>query len=122
MYNEKVIEYFQHPKNVGEIENADLVGEAGSPCCGDTTTVYVQLENDVIKDIKFKTYGCAAAIASSSILTEMVKGMTVQQALSVTKNDIIEELGGLPSPKIHCSLLAEDALRAALVKYNNQKN
>lgn len=114
MYTEKVIEHFQNPKNVGEIENADAVGQAGSPQCGDTTTVYLKLDGDVITDITFKTYGCAAAIASSSVLTELVKGKTVEQALALTKQDIVDELGGLPTEKVHCSLLAEDALKAAL--------
>lgn len=119
MYNEKVIDHFQHPRNVGEMENADLIGTAGSAQCGDTTTVYIKLDGDVITDMKFKTYGCAAAIASSSVLTEMVIGKTVKEALEITKNDIVEELGGMPAPKVHCSLLAEDALKAALEKYQS---
>ena len=119
MYNEKVIDHFQHPRTVGEMENADLIGTAGSAQCGDTTTVYIKLDGDVITDMKFKTYGCAAAIASSSVLTEMVIGTTVKEALEITKNDIVEELGGMPAPKVHCSLLAEDALKAALEKYQS---
>ena len=101
------------------MENADLIGTAGSAQCGDTTTVYIKLDGDVITDMKFKTYGCAAAIASSSVLTEMVIGKTVKEALEITKNDIVEELGGMPAPKVHCSLLAEDALKAALEKYQS---
>ena len=114
MYNEKVIDHFQNPRNVGEMADADFVGEAGSASCGDTTTVYLKVEGDVIKEITFKTYGCAAAIASSSILTEMVKGKTIDEAMKITKQDIVDELGGMPGPKVHCSLLAEDALKAAL--------
>ena len=116
MYSEKVIDHFQHPRNVGEMPDADVFAEAGSALCGDTTTVYLKIEGDKIKDIRFKTFGCAAAIASSSILTEMVKGMTLDEATKITKNDIVKELGGLPSEKVHCSLLAEDALKAALAK------
>ena len=117
MYNEKVIEHFQHPRNVGELADADIVGEAGSAHCGDTTTVYLKMDGDVIADIKFKTYGCAAAIASSSVLTEMVKGKTVEEAIQITKSDIVNELGGMPPEKVHCSLLAEDALKAALNEF-----
>lgn len=116
MYNDKVIEHFQNPRNVGEMADADYVGEAGSVQCGDTTTVYLKVENNIITDIKFKTYGCAAAIASSSMLTEMVKGKSVDYAKGLTKMDIVEELGGVPEEKVHCSLLAEDALKAALSK------
>ena len=114
MYSEKLIEHFQHPHNVGVMEDADIIGEAGSPQCGDTTTVYLKLDGNVISDITFQTYGCAAAIASSSVLTDMVKGMTVEDALKVTKSDIVDALGGMPSEKVHCSLLAEDALKKAL--------
>ena len=114
MYSEKLIEHFQHPHNVGVMEDADIIGEAGSPQCGDTTTVYLKLDGNVISDITFQTYGCAAAIASSSVLTDMVKGMTVEDALKVTKSDIVDALGGMPSEKVHCSLLAEDVLKEAL--------
>ena len=114
MYSEKLIEHFKHPHNVGVMEDADIIGEAGSPQCGDTTTVYLKLDGNVISDITFQTYGCAAAIASSSVLTDMVKGMTVEDALKVTKSDIVDALGGMPSEKVHCSLLAEDALKEAL--------
>ncbi len=116
MYSEKLIKHFQEPHNVGIMDDADIIGEAGSPQCGDTTTVYLKIEGDVIKDITFQTYGCAAAIASSSVLTDMVKGKTINEALKLTKNDIVEELGGMPAEKVHCSLLAEDALKAALQK------
>ncbi len=116
MYTDKLIKHFQEPHNVGVMEDADIVGEAGSPTCGDTTTVYLKMDGDVIKDISFQTYGCAAAIASSSVLTDMVKGKTIEEALKITKNDIVDELGGMPAEKVHCSLLAEDALKAALHK------
>lgn len=114
MYTEKLIKHFQQPHNVGVMEDADVIGEAGSPICGDTTTVYLKLDGDVITDITFQTYGCAAAIASSSVLTDLVKGKTVDEALKISKSDIIEELGGMPPEKVHCSLLAEDALKKAL--------
>lgn len=117
MYTEKVIEHFQNPRNVGEIENADAVGEMESPTCGDTMKVWLKVENGVITDIKFKTFGCAAAIASSSVATEMVKGKTIEEAEKLTKSAIINELGGLPDAKIHCSLLAEDAIHRAIDDY-----
>lgn len=116
MYSEKLLNHFQNPHNVGVMEDADIIGEAGSPTCGDTTTVYIKLDGRTIKDISFQTYGCAAAIASSSVLTDLVKGMTIDEALKVSKSDIVEELGGMPAEKVHCSLLAEDALKEALAK------
>ena len=116
MYSEKLLNHFQNPHNVGVMEDADIIGEAGSPTCGDTTTVYIKLDGRKIKDISFQTYGCAAAIASSSVLTDLVKGMTIEEALKVSKSDIVEELGGMPEEKVHCSLLAEDALKKALAK------
>lgn len=114
MYSKKLIEHFQHPHNVGVMEDADIIGDAGSSVCGDTTTVYLKLDGNVIKDISFQTYGCAAAIASSSVLTELVKGKTIEEALKISKSDIVDELGGMPAEKVHCSLLAEDALKQAL--------
>ena len=116
MYSEKLIDHFQNPHNVGVMEDADIIGEAGSSVCGDTTTVYIKLDGNVIKDITFQTYGCAAAIASSSVLTDIVKGKTIEEALKISKSDIVEELGGMPEEKVHCSLLAEDALKKALAK------
>lgn len=116
MYTEKLVEHFKNPHNVGVMEDADIVGEAGSSVCGDTTTVYIKLDGDVIKDITFQTYGCAAAIASSSVLTDLVKGKTIDEALKISKSDIVDELGGMPPEKVHCSLLAEDALKEALRK------
>jgi nitrogen fixation NifU-like protein len=121
MYNEIVMEHFQHPRNVGEIPDADGKGEIGSQVCGDTMVVYLKVKDDIIEDVKFKTYGCCAAIASSSIATEMVKGKTIEEAEKLTKAAIIEKLGGLPDPKIHCSLLAEDAIHAAIDDYKKKK-
>ena len=120
MYNEKVMEHFENPRNVGIIENADAVGEMGSQQCGDTMIVYLKVDNDIITDIKFKTYGCCAAIASSSVATEMVKGKTLDEAEKLTKAAIVNELGGLPAEKIHCSLLAEDAIHAAIKNYREK--
>jgi nitrogen fixation NifU-like protein len=116
-YNEKVMEHFTNPRNVGEIENASGVGSAGSSHCGDTMRVFLQIENGIIKDVKFKTLGCAAAMASSSMATELVKGKTIEEALAVTNKTVIDALGGLPEAKTHCSVLAEDALHAALKDY-----
>ena len=121
MYSEKVIEAFKHPQNVGVIKNADGTGKVGSPVCGDIMYLYIKVKDDRIKDIKFKTFGCAAAIASSSILTEMVKGKTLDKARKITKNDIIKELNGLPRVKVHCSLLAADALQKAIKDYERKK-
>lgn len=120
MYNEIVMEHFQNPKNVGEIPDADGIGEMGSEQCGDTMVVYIKVKDDIIEDIKFKTYGCCAAIASSSIATEMVKGKPIEEAEKLTKAAIVEKLGGLPEAKIHCSLLAEDAIHAAIQDYKQK--
>lgn len=120
MYNEIVMEHFQNPKNVGEIPDADGIGEMGSQQCGDTMVVYIKVKDDIIEDIKFKTYGCCAAIASSSIATEMIKGKPIEEAEKLTKAAIVEKLGGLPEPKLHCSLLAEDAIHAAIQDYKKK--
>ena len=117
MYNEKVMEVFKNPKNVGEIENPDGIGTVGNETCGDIMQISLKIENDVIVDAKFKTFGCAAAIATSSTATEMVKGMTVDEALKVTNKIVIEKLGGLPAQKIHCSVLAEEAIKKAIEDY-----
>jgi NifU-like protein involved in Fe-S cluster formation len=116
LYSEKLLEHFEHPRNVGAMEDADLVGEAGSAECGDRAVIYIKLDKERIKDISFMTFGCAAAIASSSVLTEMVRGMTLREALAVTKNDIADALNGVPPHKMHCSLMAEEALKAAIHK------
>ncbi len=117
MYNEKVMEVFKNPKNVGEIENPDGIGTVGNETCGDIMQISLRIENDVIVDAKFKTFGCAAAIATSSTATEMVKGMTVDEALKLTNKVVIEKLGGLPAQKIHCSVLAEEAIKKAIEDY-----
>ncbi|HOO11869.1 MAG TPA: Fe-S cluster assembly scaffold protein NifU [Bacillota bacterium] len=121
MYNETVMEHFTNPRNVGEIEDADGVGEVGSPQCGDIMKIFLKVEDNIIKDIKFKTFGCASAIASSSIMTEMVKGRTIEEALALTNKDVVDALGGLPPAKVHCSVLAEQAIRAAIEDYRAKK-
>lgn len=122
MYNEKVMQAFQNPKNVGEIENADGFGKVGNASCGDIMQITLKIENDVIVDAKFKTFGCAAAIATSSTATEMVKGKTLDEALKITNSQVVEELEGLPPQKIHCSVLAEEAIREAIMDYKNKQN
>ncbi|MBQ9513684.1 MAG: Fe-S cluster assembly scaffold protein NifU [Clostridia bacterium] len=122
MYNEKVMEAFQNPQNVGEIENADGIGEVGNEVCGDIMRISLKIENDVIVDAKFKTFGCAAAIATSSTATAMIKGMKVDDALAVTNKIVIEKLGGLPPQKLHCSVLAEEAIKKAIEDYKNKQN
>ena len=117
MYNEKVMQAFQNPKNVGEIENASGVGTVGNASCGDIMQISLKIENDIIVDAKFKTFGCAAAIATSSTATDMIIGMTIEEALKVTNKKVIECLGGLPSQKIHCSVLAEEAIKKAIEDY-----
>lgn len=117
MYNEKVMKVFENPQNVGEIENADGVGEVGNEVCGDIMRISLKIENDRIVDAKFKTFGCAAAIATSSTATEMIKGMTVDEALAVTNKRVVEILGGLPPQKLHCSVLAEEAIKKAIEDY-----
>ena len=118
MYSEKVMDHFQHPRKVGEIENASGVGTVGNAKCGDIMRIYLDIdENQVIQDVKFKTFGCGAAVATSSMATEMVKGKTVNEALLVTNKAVMEALDGLPPVKVHCSLLAEEAIHAALWDY-----
>ena len=117
-YSEKVLDHFTHPRNVGEIEDANGVGEVGNAKCGDIMKIYIKVdENDVITDVKFKTFGCGAAIATSSRATEMVMGKTVDEALKITNEMVTESLGGLPPVKLHCSVLAEEALHAAIEDY-----
>lgn len=120
MYNQKVIETFANPRNVGEMENADGVGTVGNAACGDIMQVFLKIENDVIVDAKFKTFGCAAAIASSDIATEMVKGKTLDEALQIKNSDVVEALEGLPPQKIHCSVLAEEAIAEAIKNYREK--
>jgi nitrogen fixation NifU-like protein len=120
MYTEKVLEHFEHPRNVGEIENADAVGECTSASCGDSMKLWLEIEDGIIKDAKFRTFGCAAAIASSSMATEMIKGKTIDEALKLTAQMIAGELGGLPEHKLHCSVLATDALKKAIEEYRDK--
>ena len=123
MYTEKVMDHFMHPRNVGEIENASGVGTVGNAKCGDIMRIYLDIdENQVVRDAKFKTFGCGAAIATSSMATEMIIGKTVQDALKVTNKAVMEALGGLPPVKVHCSLLAEQAVHAALWDYAKKNN
>lgn len=116
-YSEKVMEHFRNPKNVGKIENPDGIGHVGNPVCGDIMELYIKVENGIIKDAKFKTFGCGAAIATSSMLTELVKGKSINEALAISNKAVAEALGGLPSVKMHCSVLAEEALKSAIDDY-----
>ena len=116
-YSEKVMEHFRNPRNVGDMPNADGVGHVGNPVCGDIMELYIKVDDSVITDAKFKTFGCGAAIATSSMVTEMVKGKTIEQALSISNSAVAEALGGLPSVKMHCSVLAEEALKSAIDDY-----
>ncbi len=120
MYNERVVDHFSNPRNVGELEDADAVGETGSFKCGDTMKLYLKVTGGRIEDVRFQTYGCGAAIASSSMLTEMVKGKTLDEALNITNQDVADELGGLPPLKLHCSNLAADALHNAIEDYRKK--
>lgn len=121
MYSDKVMEHFNNPRNVGLIEDADVVGEVGNPVCGDIIKLYLKIKDDVIEDVKFKTFGCGAAIATSSMVTELVKGKTLDEALEISNKTVAESLDGLPPAKMHCSNLAADALHKAIKKYRNQE-
>jgi nitrogen fixation protein NifU and related proteins len=116
-YSEKVMDHFQNPRNVGELPDADGVGTVGNPICGDVMKMYLKIQNEIIVDVKFKTFGCGAAVATSSMVTEMVKGKSITEALKITNQAVAEALGGLPAIKMHCSVLAEEALRSALKDY-----
>ncbi len=116
-YSEKVMDHFLHPRNCGEISDASGIGNVGNPVCGDILRLYIKVENNIIVDAKFKTFGCGAAVATSSMVTEMVKGKTIEEALEISNKAVAEALGGLPAIKMHCSVLAEQALRAALTDY-----
>ena len=122
MYSEKVLEHFKNPRNVGELENPDGEGTVGNPVCGDMMTIYIKVENDRINDIKFKTFGCGAAIATTSMTTELAKGKTLDEALTITREQVAEALGGLPPVKMHCSNLAADALHDAVKDYRKKKD
>ena len=120
MYSEKVMDHFMNPRNVGEIENADGVGEVGNPKCGDIMRMYLKIEDGIITDVKFKTFGCGSAIASSSMATELIKGKSIQEAMQITNKAVAEALDGLPPVKMHCSVLAEQAIRKALLDYSKK--
>lgn len=117
MYTEKVMDHFTNPRNMGELEDASGIGTVGNAKCGDIMRVYLKIENDIIEDVKFKTFGCGAAVATSSMATELVKGKTIEEAMHVTNQVVMESLDGLPRQKVHCSLLAEEAIHAALWDY-----
>ena len=116
-YSEKVMDHFQNPRNVGKIDDADGIGEVGNAKCGDIMKIYLKIENDIIVDVKFNTFGCASAIATSSMATELIKGKPVSEALELTNKAVVEALDGLPAVKIHCSVLAEEAVKAAVKDY-----
>lgn len=120
MYSDKVMDHFANPRNVGELENANAVGQVGNAKCGDIMKIYMDIEDDIVKDVSFKTFGCGAAIATSSMATEMVKGKTVDEALSLTNKAVMEALDGLPAEKVHCSVLAEEAIKAAIDDYRSR--
>ena len=120
VYNDKVMDHFRNPRNVGEVENPDGIGQAGNPVCGDIMELSIKVEGDVIKDVKFKTFGCGAAIATSSMVTELVKNKRIDEALTVSNKAVAEALGGLPPIKMHCSVLAEEALKAAIEDYRKR--
>ncbi|MDD2429090.1 MAG: Fe-S cluster assembly scaffold protein NifU [Eubacteriales bacterium] len=121
MYSDKVMDHFSNPRNVGEIENADGIGMVGNAKCGDIMKMFIKVEKNVITDVKFKTFGCGAAIATSSMSTEMVKGKTIEEAMALTNKAVAEALDGLPTQKIHCSMLAEEAIHAAIEDYKKKQ-
>jgi len=120
-YSEKVMDHFMNPRNMGEMENPSAVGNVGNPACGDVMRLYLKIENDIITDAKFKTFGCGAAIASSSMLTELLKGKNLTEALQISNDAVVDALGGLPEVKRHCSVMAEEALKAALEDWQKNK-
>ena len=120
-YSDKVMDHFLHPRNVGEIENASGVGEVGNAKCGDIMKIFIKVDNDIISDVKFQTFGCGSAIASSSMATELIKGKPLSQALELTNKAVAEALDGLPAHKLHCSVLAEEAIKAAIEDYQKKK-
>lgn len=122
LYSEKVMDHFMNPRNVGKIENADGVGEVGNAKCGDIMKIYIKVDKDIITDVKFNTFGCGSAIASSSMASEMIKGKPIKEALELTNKAVTEALDGLPVHKIHCSVLAEEAIKAAIEDYERKNN
>ena len=121
LYSEKVMDHFANPRNVGELENADGIGEVGNPKCGDIMKMYIKVEDNVITDVNFKTFGCGAAIATSSMATELIKGKTLDEALKLTNKAVMEALDGLPPVKVHCSVLAEQAIKSAIADYYTRR-
>ncbi len=121
MYSDKVMEHFSNPRNVGEIPDADGIGKVGNPQCGDVMWLYIKVKDNIITDIKFKTFGCGAAIATSSMITELARGKTIEEAKKISRADVADELGGLPAVKMHCSNLAADALKEAIKDYEAKK-
>lgn len=121
MYNDKVMDHFQNPRNVGKIENPDAYAKVTSPSCGDLIEIYLTIEDNIIKDVKFQTFGCAAAIASGSMATELLKGKTLEEAKALTNSEVVDELGGLPAEKVHCSVMAEDVIRDAIKAFEEKK-
>lgn len=121
MYTEKVMDHFMNPRNMGEIPDADGIGTVGNPVCGDLMTVYIKVKDNRLEDVKFKTFGCGAAIATSSMITELSKGKTIEEGLKISRKDVADSLGGLPTVKMHCSNLATDALHAAIEDYKKKK-
>lgn len=121
LYSDKVMDHFQNPRNMGAIENADGIGEVGNAKCGDIMRIYLKIDDDTITDAKFETFGCGSAIASSSMATELIKGKPISEALELSNKAVVEALDGLPTNKIHCSVLAEQAIKAAVDDYNNKK-
>ena len=122
LYTETVMDHFTHPRNVGEIPDADGVGEVGNAKCGDIMKMYLKIKDDRIEDLKFETFGCGSAIASSSMATELIKGKTIEEALAVTNKQVVDALGGLPAYKLHCSVLAEESIKAAVKNYYDRNN
>ncbi|MDY6964640.1 MAG: Fe-S cluster assembly scaffold protein NifU [Halobacteriota archaeon] len=121
MYSDKVMDHFKKPRNMGEIEDADGVGVVGNPTCGDVMNIYIKVKDDRLEDVKFKTFGCGAAVATSSMITELARGKTLDEALEITRNDVADALEGLPPVKMHCSNLAADGLKAAIEDYRKKK-
>ena len=122
LYSDIVMDHFMHPRNVGEIENPDGVGQVGNAKCGDIMKMYLKINGNVIEDVKFETFGCGSAIASSSMATELIKGKTIEEALAVTNKQVVDALGGLPAHKLHCSVLAEESIKSAVKDYYDRNN
>ena len=122
LYSEKVMDHFRHPRNVGILEDADGVGEVGNAKCGDIMKIYLKIDHDTVTDVKFETFGCGSAIASSSMATELIKGKAIEEALAVTNKQVVDALGGLPAYKLHCSVLAEESIKAAVKNYYDRNN